>query len=168
MRVSTRRQARRQRGIVAGGFRFTSELPLFRRDELEQLVYFNKNQHTVEARLLEALRLYGSPSMVMGERWVRFSISKIGPVQTLYALDECGRFPRLVAVAMYMREDAETLAVIFVAVHEDYVVRGAHGGRQVGPRVLDLLRESAARTKGVRWLRLAYHPRDLRIPVRAG
>jgi hypothetical protein len=106
--------------------------------------------------------------MVMGERLVRFSVSKIGPVQTLYALDEFGRFPKLAAVAIYTREDAETLAVIFVAVHEDYVARGPHGGRLLGPRVLDLLRESAARTKGVRWLRLSYHPRDLRIPVRKG
>jgi hypothetical protein len=166
VRVSIRPQARQLRGIVLDGIRFTSELPLFRRAELERLVYFNKNQHKVEARLLEALRLYGSPSMVLGERLIRFSVSKVASVQTLYAFDESRRFPRLAAVAIYTREDIETLTVIFVAVHEDYVAGGPHEGKLLAPRVLELLRASAARTKGVRWLRLLYHPRDLRIPMR--
>ena len=149
--------------------RFTSQLPLSRRDELEGLLYFNENQHTVEGRLREALRQYGSPSMVLGEPFIRFSVPNCPPAQTLYALEEGeDGASRLAGIAIYTREDPETLSVLFVAVHEDYATGGAQEGERLAPQLLDVIRTSAERTRGVRWLRLFYHPKDLRIGIRHG
>jgi hypothetical protein len=151
---------------VRGGIRFTSELPVSRHAELDRLLYFNDNQHKVDRPLREALRRYGSPSMVLGERLIRFSVPHVPSVQTLYAMDESGGAARLAAVSIYTREDRETLSVLFLAVHEDYAHGGADDGKQLAQHLLEVLRESAARTKGILWLRLSYHPKDLRIPVR--
>jgi hypothetical protein len=104
--------------------------------------------------------------MVMGEKLIRFAVPKCPSVQTLYALDESDPSERLAAVAIYTREDEDTLCLIFLALHEDFADGGARGDRMVAHQVLELLRGSAARTHGVRWLRLAYHPKDLRIAVR--
>jgi hypothetical protein len=104
--------------------------------------------------------------MVVGKRHIRFSVPHAPSVQTLYALDVSGRFPRVAAVSIYTREDPETLTVLFLAVHEDYAEGGPGGGKMLAPQLLELLHASAARTTGIRWLHLSYHPRDLRIPVR--
>jgi hypothetical protein len=146
--------------------RFTSELPLSRREELDGLLYFNENQEKVEGRLRETLRQYGLPSMVFDGPFIRFAVPRCPPVQSLYALYETGSASRLAGVAIYTREDAETLSVLFVAVHEDYANGGAHEGERVAAQLLDMIRTGAERTKGVRWLRLFYHPKDLRIGLR--
>jgi hypothetical protein len=148
------------------GIRFTSEFPVSRRAELERLVFFNANQHRVDGQLREALHRYGAPSMVLGEKLIRFAVPKCPSVQTLYALDESDPSERLAAVAIYTREEEETLSLIFLALHEEFADGGARGDRMLAHQVLELLRASAARTHGVRWLRLAYHPKDLRIAVR--
>jgi hypothetical protein len=151
--------------VVRAGIRFTSELRPSRKGELERLVFFNDNQHRVEPCLVEALRSFGAPSMVIEGDRVRFTVPRVPPVQTIFALDVLRRFPPLAAVAIFTRED-DTLRVLFVAVREEYVSGGRRERRHVGAHLLELLSQIAARTKGVRWLRLTYHPRDLRIEVR--
>jgi hypothetical protein len=103
--------------------------------------------------------------MVVGAKLVRFTVPRVPPVQTLFALDESGRLARLAAVAIFTREE-DTISVLFVAVREDYVAGAANEGKKVAPRLLEQISSIASRTKGVRWLRLTYHPRDLRIAVR--
>jgi hypothetical protein len=140
-----------------------------RREELEGLLYFNDNQGKVEGRLRETLRHYGSPSMVLSEAVIRFSVPNCPPVQALYALDEGGSpkgASRLAGVAIYTREDVETLSVLFVAVHESYANGGAREEERVAAQLIDVVRSGAERTRGVRWLRLFYHPKDLRIGLR--
>jgi hypothetical protein len=148
-----------------GAIKFTSEYPVARRAELDRLLYFNDNQHKVDGPLREALRRYGSPTMVMGERFIRFSVPHFASVQTVYALDE-SESGRLAAVAIYTRENEETLSVLFLAVHEAYADGGADERKMVAPQLLDVIRANAARTKGIGWVRLSYHPKDLRIAVR--
>ena len=147
--------------------RFTSVLPVSRRDELERLLFFNENQHKVEASLLDALRRYGAPRMTFDDGCIRFVVPKLPAVQTLYALDDADVPPTLAAVAIYTREDFETLAVLFFAIHERYAGGALHEGEMLSARLMDLLRASAARTRGVRWLRLPYR-QDVRFPVRPG
>ena len=137
-----------------------------RRAELERLLYFNDNQHKVDRPLREALHRYGTPTMMVGERLLRFSVPHVAEAQTLYALDDSQDPPRLAAVSIYTREDLETLSVLFLAVHEAFADGGADEGKMLGVQILEVLRANAARTKGIRWLRLSYHPKDLRIAVR--
>jgi hypothetical protein len=155
----------------ASRIRFTSELALSRREELEGLLYFNENQGKVEGRLRETLRHYGSPSMVLGGAFIRFSVPNCPPVQALYALDDpedAKSASRLAGVAIYTREDVETLSVLFVAVHENYANGGTREGERVAAQLIDVIRAGAERTRGVRWMRLFYHPKDLRIELRRG
>jgi hypothetical protein len=147
--------------------RFTSELPVARRGELERLLYFNDNQHRVDGQLREALHRYGgAPTMLLDGPFIRFAVPRVPSVQTLYALEGSEGASRIAGVALYTREDSETLSLLFLAVHEDYANGGSLEGEKLAPQILDVLRSSAARTKGIRWLRLAYHPKDLRIPIR--
>ncbi len=138
-----------------------------RRAELERLLYFNDNQHRVEGQLREALHRYGgAPTMILDAPFIRFAVPQVPSVQTLYAMDESKAPSSIAGVALYTREDTETLSLLFLAVHEEYANGGAREGEGLAPQILDVLRTSATRTKGIRWLRLAYHPKDLRIAIR--
>jgi hypothetical protein len=152
--------------VTKGALRFTSDVPASRKDEVERLVFFNENQHRVEARLREALQTFGAPAIVVEMGRVRFTVGRAGRVQTIYAMDESRRIPQLAGALLFTRESAATMTVLFVAVREDYVWGGARAAALVAPRLLEVAGEIAARTRGVAELRLAYHPRDLRVPVR--
>lgn len=147
--------------------RFTSVLAQTYRDRLERIVYFNEQQHKVRGPLLDAIHRYGSPKVIVSEGLLRFAVPAFAEVQSLYALDEIADPPTLAAAVIYTRESVETLVVLYLAIHEDYAAGGAHAEEMLGAQIIELLRANAARTKGIRWLRLLY-PKDIRISVRAG
>jgi hypothetical protein len=146
--------------------RFTSELSVARRSELQRLLYFNDNQLRVDTPLRDVVKVYGPPSMVLGDKYIRFTAANSPSVQTIYAVEGAAEDARLVAVVIFVRDEPETISVLYLSVHEDYADGGAKSGEMLGTQVLAMLRSNVARIKGVTSLRLAYHPKGLRIPVR--
>jgi hypothetical protein len=134
------------------------------RDELERIVFFNLEQPSVAARVVESVHRYGVPSIVHLAGTLRFRVKAFGLLQTLYALDETESVPRLVGVAMFTRESPSSIVVLHLAVHEDYSSQGKWAATGVVAQLLGAIRGAARRTHGVRRMRVLY-PHEFRFPL---
>jgi hypothetical protein len=141
---------------------FSSILPVAYRDELERIVFFNPAQDRVTTPLLDSVHRYGVPSVVEDRGLLRFRVPAFGTIQSLYAFDESEPPARLVGVVMYVRESADTMLLLHLAVHEDYAGGGERADAWVTPRLMAAVRSACRRTRGITTLRMLY-PREAKV-----
>jgi hypothetical protein len=141
---------------------FSSVLPTAYREELERIVFFNPEQDRVTECLLDSVHRYGVPLIVEEQGSLRFRVPAFGPVQTLYALDQTVRPASLAGVVMYVRESRDTMLVLHLAVHEDYVAGSLYGEDWVTPRLLATVRTTCQRIRGITCMRLLY-PHEIQV-----
>lgn len=125
--------------------RYTSTLKPKYGNELERLMFFNPGQQTALAAIVDSLKRFGSPSVYDDNGCLRVRVDKLDEVQTLFAMDG----DTLVGVLVYSRVLHECLTVIHIAVGQDY---SSHG--KFAQNMLELLRNSARRIKGVETIRI--------------
>ena len=134
-------------GETDGGsmLRYTSTLRPEYSEELDRLMFFNPGQQAAQAAIVDSIEMFGVPRVDSdgGRLWVK--VEKLDPVQTLFALDG----DRLVGVLVFTRVTLERLAVIHIAVDEDYSSRGQFAEEMLVMRIMKLLRDSARRIKGI-------------------
>ncbi len=143
-------------------FFFSSVLPIAYRDELERIVFFNPEQERVTEAIIDSVHRYGVPLIVEEDGTLRFRVPAFGPVQTLYALDRAEQPAGLAGVIMYVREPHDTMLVLHLAVHEDYVAAGAQGEAWITPRLLATVRSVCQRIRGITCMRLLY-PHEIQV-----
>lgn len=143
-------------------FFFSSVLPIAYRDELERIVFFNPEQERVTESVIDSVHRYGGPLIVEENGILRFRVPAFGQVQTLYALDRGEQPACLAGVVMYVREPRDTMLVLHLAVHEDYVANGVHGEAWVTPRLLANVRGVCQRIRGITCMRLLY-PHEIHV-----
>ena len=133
---------------------FCSALDASYREELEELLFFDPNQQKAFALVSEAIRRYGKPRIVDGDRRLGVALDSAVEMQTLFVLE--GRRPNapLVGAIGYTRESRSTLAVVFAAVRADYAGRGAKAAEFLLVRMIDQLREIGRRIRGIESLNL--------------
>lgn len=132
--------------------RFTSALQREYSDALEQLMFFNPGQQSALAAIVDSVEMFGTPSVYADGDRLRVKVAKLQDVQTLFALAENS----LVGVLVYSRVDASCLAVIHLAVDQDYSTRGRFAEQMLVMRMLQVLRSSARRIKGIETVRMLY------------
>jgi hypothetical protein len=127
---------------------FTSNLDRTYRDVLEQMFCYNTNQAKIHDAILYAVERYGTPrvSLLKDRLWVTFE-SGI-EAQSLFVMERSENKAELVGVLVYTREN-DTLAVIFMAVREDYAHGGDRDDRMLLLRMVDEVRSMARRVKGI-------------------
>ena len=130
--------------------RYTSTLTPEYGEELERLMFFNPGQQTALEAIVDSLERFGSPSVYDDDGCLRVKVEKLDDVQTLFAMDG----DRLVGVLVYSRVLLERLTVIHIAVGQDYSSHGKFAQNMLVMRMLELLRNSARRIKGVETIRI--------------
>jgi hypothetical protein len=145
--------------------RLSSVLAASFRDELERIVFFNPEQGSVAAPLVDSIHRYGMPSIVEEEGCLRFRVDAFGMLQTLYAFDETEPPASLVGVAMFSRVRRASLLVLHIAVHEGYTSQGKWANVGVVGRMIAAVRNAGLRTRGIRTLRILY-PHEIRFELR--
>ena len=138
--------------------RYTSVLSPEYFEALEQLMFFNPGQQTALATILDSLETFGSPSVYVDSGRLRVKLEKLDEVQTLFALDD----DALVGVLIYSRLLIERLTVIHIAVDHDYSSYGKFAKNMLVIRMLELLRNSARRIKGVKTIRMMCNDNQIR------
>lgn len=141
---------------------FSSLLPIAYRDELERIVFFNPEQGRVTESIIDSVHRYGVPLIVEESGTLRFRVPAFGQVQTLYAMDLAEQPPCLAGVVMFLREPRDTILVLHLAVHEDYVAAGLHGEAWATPRLLAAVRNACQRIRGITRMRLLY-PHEIQV-----
>src|ERR1700737_581155 len=138
---------RRARALMAGralsaSIGITSKLPAIQRAALEQLLFFNVNQHRVRVGIQQSIETYGVPEIYEEDGGLRVRVGDIAGVQTLFAVSVMGR---PLGVAVFVRAAHERFAVLHLGVEP----RLSH---EVNTRVLLKLmheiRSAARRTHG--------------------
>jgi hypothetical protein len=136
--------------------RFSSTLPLSYRDELERLVFFNPAQALYKEPLVAAVNKYGVPSIVEDGATLRLAVPVFRSIQSLYALDESEATEVLAGVAMFVRENEDTMLLLHLALHESYAAGGEKGGEWLAARMMSALRAICLQTHGLKFLRVLY------------
>lgn len=140
-------------GCLSDAIGITCKLPVEQRAALEQLLFFNVNQHRVRSGIEQSIETYGVPEIVEADGGLRVQVGDIEGVQTLFAVSE--RRGRPLGVAVFVRLAHERFVVLHLGVSP-----GTPATRDFQRRVLLKLmheiRAAARRTRGVERIELVY------------
>ncbi len=132
-----------------------SKLPVERRPALEQLLFFNINQHRVRVGIQLSIETYGVPEIYERDGCLHVRVGDTDGVQTLFAVSRTGR---LLGVAVVVRPARERLAVLHLGLAPRRTVAPDLNTR-VLLKLMHEIRSTARRTQGVEQIELVYKDR---------
>jgi hypothetical protein len=139
-----------------------STLPLDQRAALEQLLFFNSNQHRVRVGIQQSIETYGVPEIHEQDGRLSVRVGDIGDVQTIFAVTETGR---PIGVAVFVRLVSDRLVVLHLGV-QPRTATTAEMNTRVLLKLMHEIRSAARRTEGVHRIELVYKNRHpVRLPV---
>jgi hypothetical protein len=142
-------------GSLVASISISSKLAAEHRPALEQLLFFNVNQHRVRLGIQQSIDTYGVPEIYEQDGGLRIRVGDIAGVQTLFAVSDDGR---PVGVAVFVRSAHERFAVLHLGV--DPFSRGtADLSTRVLLKLMHEIRSTARRTRGVDCIELVYKVR---------
>ena len=133
----------------------TSKLAVEQRAALEQLLFFNVNQHRVRVGIQLSIETYGVPEIYERDGCLHLRVGDTDGVQTLFAVSGTGR---LLGVAVFVRLAHERLAVLHLGVEPRRTVAPDLNTR-VLLKLMHEIRSTARRTAGVEHIELVYKDR---------
>jgi hypothetical protein len=119
------------------------------RPALEELMFFNPRQFRVREGIINSLARFGHPKLVEVGDYLTVRIGN-QEAQTLFAYDRNVRDDVPVGMIVFLRTAPEELAILHVAVLEDYSLRGRHGELGLGLMLMDKVKEIALRIVGIK------------------
>jgi hypothetical protein len=125
---------------------FSTVLPEAFREDLEYLLYFNPLQSRATSGICRSVDRYGQPRVAVVDGVLTVALTKVGRVQTLFAVMEDAETCELAGVALFVRE-SDRLVILHLAVGESFA-----GNREYGPLALRLalaIRRIGKRLTGV-------------------
>jgi hypothetical protein len=146
-------------GSLGASIAITSKLAADQRLALEQLLFFNVNQHRVRVGIQQSIDTYGVPEIFEQDGGLRVRVGDVEGVQTLFAVSETGR---PVGVAVFVRSALERFAVLHLGVDPKLSMTPELNTR-VLIKLMHEIRSTARRTRGVDCIELVY---KVRHPVR--
>jgi len=147
------------RMALNGSVSITSKLGVEQRNALEQLLFFNVNQHRVRHGIQHSIETYGVPEIYEQEGGLRIRVGDIDGVQSLFAVSAHG-LP--VGVAVFVRVEQDRFVVLHLVVEP----RDEFGEVSNTPVLLKLMHEirgAARRTRGVDRIELVYKDRQAKL-----
>jgi hypothetical protein len=125
-----------------------SRAPLECRAALEELLFFNPRQYRVRDGILNSLERFGHPRVEQSADGLTVRIGQ-HEAQTLFAFDQDRRDAQPIGVVVFLRTSPAEVAIMHVAVHPDYALRGRQAGIGLGVTLVEKVKEIAARIVGV-------------------
>ena len=139
-------------GALSGPIVITSKLPVDQLTALEQLLFFNVNQHRVRLGIQQSIETYGVPEIYEQDGGLRVRVGDIDGVQTLFAVSDAGR---PLGVAVFVRSAHERFAVLHLGV-EPRLSATPELNTRVLLKLMHEIRSAARRTRGVDRIELVY------------
>jgi hypothetical protein len=130
----------------------TCKLAVEQRAALEQLIFFNVNQHRVRVGIQHSIEAYGAPEIFEQEGWLRIRVGDMADVQTLFAVAVDGR---PLGVAVFVRLEHERFVVLHLGV-EPRLQSMVDVNAPVLLKLMHEIRAAARRTRGVDRIELVY------------
>jgi hypothetical protein len=133
----------------------TCTLPVAQRPALEQLLFFNVNQHRVRLGIQQSIETYGVPEIYEQDGGLRIRVGDIEGVQTLFAVSASGR---PLGVAVFVRLAHERFVVLHLGVEPRFTATPELNTR-VLLKLMHEIRGAARRARGVVSIELVYKDR---------
>jgi len=130
----------------------TCKLALDQRSALEQLLFFNVNQHRVRLGIQQSIEIYGEPEIYEQDGSLRIRVGDMPGVQTLFAVSETGH---PLGVAVFVRLAEERFVVLHLGV-EPRLRSSLDVNTPVLLKLMHEIRSAARRTRGVDRIELVY------------
>jgi hypothetical protein len=130
----------------------SSKLAVGQRTALEQLLFFNVNQHRVRLGIQQSIETYGAPEIYEEDGSLRIRVGDIAGVQSLFAVSPAGR---PMGVAVFVRLARERFVVLHVGV-EPRMNGNPNLNTPVLLKLMHEIRSAARRTHGVDRIELVY------------
>lgn len=138
------------------------KLPADQRAALEQLLFFNVNQHRVRLGIQQSIETYGVPEIHEHDGGLSIRVGDIEGVQSLFAVSDAGR---PLGVAVFVRLARERFVVLHLGVQQPYTVASELNTR-VLLKLMHEIRSAARRTHGVDRIELVYkHRHAVRLHI---
>jgi hypothetical protein len=134
----------------------TSKLAADQRVALEQLLFFNVNQHRVRLGIQQSIDTYGVPEILEEDGALRVRVGDVEGVQTLFAVSDTGR---PIGVAVFVRSAHERFAVLHLGVDPKLSMTPELNTR-ILIKLMHEIRSTARRTRGVDCIELVYKVRN--------
>lgn len=134
----------------------TSKLGVEHREALEQVLFFNANQHRVREGIEQSIETYGVPEIYEQDGSLRIRVGDIAGVQCLFAVSAAGR---PIGFAVFVRAAEERFLVLHLAV-APREPPGEEGNKPVLLKLMHEIRSCARRTRGVDRVEVVYRERN--------
>jgi hypothetical protein len=131
------------------------------RSSLERLLFFNGCQDRVAQGIVDAIDKFGPPEISEDEGWLRVKVAGLTDVQSLFVVDDETGEP--FGVAVYTRPDLEHITVLHIGIGEEYCAGGKRESLNLLLRLMQEIRRSAKRVKGVRRMSVHYGMQRARV-----
>jgi len=128
---------------------FSSRVPSECRSELEDLLFFNPRQHRVRDGIINSLAHFGHPRVEETSSGLSVRVGD-HEAQTLFAFDREEKTKAPVGVVVFLRTSPEEIAIMHVAVGDDYALQGSQAGLGLGVTLVEKVKEIACRIVGVK------------------
>lgn len=127
---------------------FSSRVPKDYSAELEDLLFFNPRQHLVRQGIINSLAQFGHPKVVETSDGLSVRVGD-HEAQTLFAFDRDRKSKAPVGVVVFLRTSREEMAIMHVAVDDDYALQGSDAGVGLGVTLVEKVKEIASRIVGI-------------------
>ncbi len=141
---------------MSDSIRITCKLARDQRSALEQLIFFNVNQHRVRLGIQQSIETYGVPEIYEQDGCLRIRVGDVQGVQTLFAVSSTGH---PLGVAVFVRLAQERFVVLHVGV-EPRLRSSLDVNTPVLLKLMHEIRRTARRTRGVDRIELVYKERN--------
>ena len=128
---------------------FSSRVPKECRSELEDLLFFNPRQHLVRDGIINSLAQFGHPRLEETPAGLSVRVGN-HEAQTLFAFDRTREDIAPVGVVAFLRTSPEEIAIMHVAVDDDYALQGTEAGVGLGVTLVEKVKEIASRIVGIK------------------
>ena len=128
---------------------FSSRVPRECRSDLEDLLFFNPRQHRVREGIINSLAHFGHPRVEETSSGLSVRVGD-HEAQTLFAFDRETKTKAPVGVVVFLRTSLEEIAIMHVAVDDEYALHGRQAGVGLGVTLVEKVKEIAARIVGVK------------------
>lgn len=112
-------------------------------------MFFNPRQFRVREGIINSLARFGHPKLITEGDNLTVRIGE-EQAQTLFAYDRASKNGAPVGMIVFLRTAQDEIAILHVAVNEDYGLQGRHSELGLGLVLMDKVKEIAMRIVGIR------------------
>jgi hypothetical protein len=162
-RILISARGRAPRGTaLSDSISITPNLAADQRGALEQLLFFNVNQHRVRLGIQQSIEIYGEPEIHERDGSLYVRVGDVEGVETLFAVSEVGH---PLGVAVFVNLPEQRFVVLHLGV-EPRLRSSADVNTPVLMKLMHEIRSKARRTRGVERIELVYKERhSMRLNV---